>query len=69
MARYLLGLGFGDRDRERMHDLATRNQDDALTPAEKDEMMAFARVGTVISILKSKARRTLGTKPDARNAS
>ena len=26
MARYLLTLGFGERDKARMHDLAVRNQ-------------------------------------------
>ena len=28
-----------------MHDLAVRNQDDALTPAEKEEMHAFGKAG------------------------
>ena len=59
MARYLLDLGFSERDKNRMHDLAVRNQDDALTDDEKEELVAFARTGTVISILKSKARRVL----------
>jgi hypothetical protein len=63
LARYILDLGFSDRDKARMHDLAVRNQDDALSPVEKDELFAFGRAGDLLAILKSKARRTLGVKP------
>ena len=62
VARYLLDLHVSERDKARMHDLAVRNQDDALTPAEKKEMHAFAKATTLLSILKAKARRTLGIK-------
>jgi hypothetical protein len=66
MARYLLTLAFNDGDKARMHDLAVRNQDGALSPAEKEELLAYARAGTLLSILKSKARRTLRMKPKKR---
>jgi hypothetical protein len=62
-AHYILGLTFSDRDKARMHDLALRNQDDALTPAEKAELLAFGKAGDLLAILKSRARRTLGIKP------
>ena len=62
LARYILTLGFSERDKARMHDLVVRNQDDALTPAEKKEMLDYGQAATVLSILKSKARRTLGVK-------
>jgi hypothetical protein len=62
LARYILNAGFSERDKARMHELAVRNQDDALTPAEKEEMHAFGRAGDLLSILKSKARRTLGVE-------
>jgi hypothetical protein len=62
MARYILNLRFSDRDKARMHDLAVRNQAAALSPAEKDELSAFGKVGDVVAILKSKARRALGVK-------
>lgn len=62
LARYILGLTLSDRDKSRMHDLAVRSQDDALTPAERDEMLAFGKAATLLSILKSRARRTLGTE-------
>jgi hypothetical protein len=61
-ARYILGLSFSDQDKARMHDLAVRNQGDALSPAEREELFAFGKVGDVLAILKSKARRTLGIK-------
>ena len=35
LARYLLDLGFDDKDKARMHDLTVRNQKDALSLAEK----------------------------------
>ena len=60
LARYILELGFSAGDEARMHDLAVRNQEDALSPAEREEMFAFGRAGDLLSILKSKARRTLG---------
>src|SRR3954449_12004755 len=69
LARYILDLGFSDRDKARMHDLAVRNQEDALTPEEKEEMFAFGKAGTLLSILKSKARRTLGIELDTRAVS
>ena len=64
MARYILKKTVSERDKARMHDLAVRNQDGALTPAEKEEMAGFAKATTLLSILKSKARRTLGIKPN-----
>ncbi|MCC6418216.1 MAG: hypothetical protein IT429_08245 [Gemmataceae bacterium] len=63
IARYLLTLGFSDDDRARMHDLAVRNQADELSAAEKEELLAYSRAGTLLSILKSRARRVLKSKP------
>ena len=69
IARYILDLGFTDDEKSRMHDLAVRNQQDALSPAEKEELIAFGKAGDILSILKSKARRTLGVKPKRRTVS
>jgi hypothetical protein len=66
MARYILHLGFSEGDKARMHDLAQRNQEDQLSADEKDELIAFTKAGTILSILKSKARRTLGIKSKKR---
>jgi hypothetical protein len=69
MARHILELGFSDRDKARMHELVTRNQDDALSPTEKQELLAFGKAGDLLSILKSKARRTLRIRPPKRTSS
>lgn len=63
LARSIVDVEFSERDRARMHDLAVRNQADALSAAEKEELYAFAKAGTLLGILKSKARRTLNITP------
>jgi hypothetical protein len=40
-----------------------------LAPAEQEKMHAFGKAATPLSILKSKARRTLGIKLRARTVS
>jgi hypothetical protein len=67
LARSFVDVEFSERDKARMHDLAVRNQADALTPAEKEELHGFAKAGTLLGILKSKARRTLKIKPTRRS--
>jgi hypothetical protein len=69
LARYLLDLGFSDRDKARMHDLVVRNHSDALTGAEKEELSAYGKAGDLLAILKSKSRRVLGVKREKRTAS
>jgi hypothetical protein len=53
----LFSLDQGDSDR--LHDLLVRNQDDALTPAEKDELEAYLRVSMMIDLMHAKARCSL----------
>ena len=62
MARHILSCGFGEGDKARMHDLVVRNQDDRLSAGEREELAAYAKAGTLLSILKSKARRALRAK-------
>jgi hypothetical protein len=62
MARYILNLTISERDKARMHDLAVRNQDGALTPTEKEVMFSFGKATILVSILKSRARRALVIK-------
>ncbi len=69
VARYILDIHVSERDKARMHDLAVRNQKDALTTVEQEEMYAFGKATTLLSILKSKARRTLGIKLKTRTVS
>src|SRR5437762_13323137 len=64
--RYILDRNISDRDKARMHDLAVRNQNDELTPDEKQELQGFAKATTLLSILKSNARRTLRINPESR---
>jgi hypothetical protein len=69
VARYILRLRFSDRDKVKMHDLASRDQQGLLTVAEKKELLAFGKAGDLLAILKSKARKTLGIKPERRTVS
>lgn len=69
VARYILDHEISERDKARMHDLAERNQSDELTVAEQEELHGFAKAASLLSILKSKARRTLGVKPERRTLS
>ena len=46
-----------------MHELAIRNQDGLLSPMEKQELFAYAKAGSLLSLLKSRARRVLKIKP------
>ena len=45
LARSILDVEFSERDKARMHDLAVRNQADALSPAEKEELYALRQGG------------------------
>lgn len=69
VARYILNHNVSERDQARMQELLVRNQDDDLTPAEKQEMYAFGKAASLLSILKSRARRTLGIKLKTRTLS
>ena len=42
-----------------MHELAVRNQDGTLTTEEESELDHYNRVGSLLSIMKSKARKLL----------
>jgi hypothetical protein len=66
LARYILERDFSERDKARMHDLAVRNQQGALSAAETEELFAFGKAGDLLGILQSKARRALGIKPKKR---
>jgi hypothetical protein len=62
LARYLLTLGFDEADQERMRDLANRNQNGALSRAEKDELLNYVKAGHLLALLHSKARKSLKRK-------
>ena len=59
-AKAVLGLFSLDQaDLDRMHVLAVKNQDDALTPAEKAELETYLRVSYFIDLMHAKARLSL----------
>jgi hypothetical protein len=68
-ARYYLSREFSDDDKARMHDLALRNQEGVLSEPERQELFAYAKAGSLLSILKSRARRALRIKPKKRTTS
>jgi hypothetical protein len=53
LAKQLLTLDFTQADRERMADLAERNQGGTLSAGEKAELMEYVDAGHVLSILHS----------------
>jgi hypothetical protein len=68
-ARYLLSLGFGQRDQARMQELADRSQAGILTADEAMEFDSYLRVGNLLAVMQSKARLALGGAPSSRNRS
>jgi hypothetical protein len=58
-ARALLKLDFTDSDRQRMHELAVKNQAGALLGAEEHELDSYLRVGRLLDLLGAKARLSL----------
>jgi len=58
-ARGILALEFSDEDKARMHDLAAKARIGGLTAEEAKQIDVYGRVGSVLSILKSKARKSL----------
>jgi hypothetical protein len=62
LARYILTLGFDQEDQARMTDLASRNQEGELSPAEKEELMSYVKASHLLALLHAKARKSLNVK-------
>jgi hypothetical protein len=62
-AQALLRVRIDQADLDRMHELAVKNQDDALTPAEKVELENYLRVAYFIDLMHAKARLSLKMHP------
>jgi hypothetical protein len=62
VARMILQWHFTDDDRRRMHELLEKAKDGTLTRSEKTDAEVYERIGNLLSILKSKARRSLKGK-------
>jgi hypothetical protein len=58
-ARALLKWHFAQQDRDRMHELAVKNQAGRLTAPERRELEGYLRVGRLLDFLDAKARLAL----------
>ena len=58
-ARSILNFGFSTHDHERMHELSAKARAGTITLAEKAQMETFERLGCVLDILHSQARKSL----------
>jgi copper oxidase (laccase) domain-containing protein len=58
-AEALLKLDFEQTDRDRMHELAVKNQDGSITKAEEEELHSYRRIGYFVDLIRSKARISL----------
>ncbi len=59
VAEYLLSIEFESSDIDRMNFLARRAQEGNLTAEEAAELDSYLHVGSLLSIMQSKARRLL----------
>jgi hypothetical protein len=58
-ARSILALDFTPADRDRMNALAAKARGGSLTAEENEELDSYIRVGDLLAIMQSKARRTI----------
>jgi len=58
-AKAMLELEFDDADKHRMHQLSSKAQEGTLSRREQQELNNFERVGHLIGLMQSKARRSL----------
>jgi hypothetical protein len=65
VANYLLSINFDADDTERMNVLAERAREGNLTADEIAELDSYLHVGSLLSILQSKARRLLKSESPA----
>lgn len=57
LARHVLKLKFDETDTARMHELAEKNREGLLSNAELEELDNYVKVGDLLAILQSMARR------------
>ena len=61
-----LAIGFDSQDMVHIHERATKNQDDALTTAEKADLESDLRVSSLLDLMHAKPRRS--SKKHAENS-
>jgi hypothetical protein len=62
LARHILTLEFNDGDKARMHELAVKNQEGRASPEELRDLDNYVKIGDLVAILQSKARKFLRSK-------
>ncbi len=62
LARHVLGMGFSAEEKARVHELAVKNQEGRIEPEELRELDSYIKVGDILAILQSKARKILKAK-------
>lgn len=62
-ARALLKLEFSSRDHSWMNELSAKARSGTLSPQEQIEIDTYERLGSLLDIIHSKARRALIKKP------
>jgi hypothetical protein len=67
-AKGFLALAFSPADIDRMHELAAKAREGMLSADEQAEVEAYSRIGSLLGILKSKARRALKRRTANGNA-
>jgi len=60
VARYLLSIDFSAADRERMDALSEKSQSGDLSAEEREELDDYVRIGHLLALVQSKARKSLG---------
>src|ERR1700732_3196398 len=68
-ARALLRFKLAEPDRERLHQLLVKNQDNLLTADERAQLEDYLTIGMLLDLLQAKARAALHrtAKPSNRN--
>jgi len=58
-ARAILKLDFESHDHERMHELSSKAKEGTLTAEERAEIDAYGRIGCLLDLMHSLARRSI----------
>ena len=67
-AEYLLSIGFGESDRERMSHLAELSEAGALSDDERTELDGYLHIWNFLAVMQSRARVALRKPPNHRNS-
>jgi hypothetical protein len=59
LAKAVLAIRFDSSELDRIHELLTKNQADALTPAEKADLESYLRVSSFLNLMRARARHSL----------